>query len=68
MAVHHFTAPDLITQPDGAWQQMDTFPKDGTIVEVTDQSGFRCKAQWVSDRFLAGNLSMTNPSGWRPLE
>jgi hypothetical protein len=65
VAVHHFTAPDLVVD---TWQPMETFPKDGTIVEVKDASGFVCKAQWHSDRILSASLNIATPLRWRPLE
>ena len=66
MAVHHFTAPDVVVKR--GWQSMDTFPQDGSIVEVTDAGGFICKAQWVSERVLPASLSLDKPTGWRTLE
>jgi hypothetical protein len=67
VAVHHFTAPDLVTKPD-PWQPMSTFPTDGTIVEVIDANGVTAKAQWHSERVLTASLSVREPVQWRPLE
>jgi hypothetical protein len=44
MAVHHFTAPDLIVVR--GWQPIDTFPHDGRTVEVRDAMGQITKAAW----------------------
>ena len=70
MVVHHFTAPDLVTHPADTerWQPMDTFPKDGTIVEIKDTNGFVCKAQWHSERILSASLKLGEPTAWRTVE
>jgi hypothetical protein len=67
MPVDNLKAADLVVAI-GGWQPMDTFPKDGTIVEITDASDFTCKAQWVSERILSASLNIAEPTGWRPLE
>ena len=67
MAVHHFTAPDLVVDKAG-WQSMESFPKDGTIVEVIDSKGVTCNAQWHSERLLTSSLSISQPTQWRPRE
>jgi hypothetical protein len=67
VAVHHFTAPDLVIAV-GGWQPMDSFPKDGTIVEVIDSKGVTCNAQWHSERILTSSLSISEPTQWRPRE
>jgi hypothetical protein len=67
VAVHHFTAPDLVVDMAG-WQQMDSFPKDGTVVEVIDQKGVTCSAKWQNERILTSSISISQPSGWRPRE
>jgi hypothetical protein len=66
MAVHHFTAPD-VTVARG-WQPIETFPKDGTIVEVIDVHGNIYRAQWHSERILTASLSAGKPAQWRHTE
>ena len=44
MAVHHFKAPDLVIVR--GWQPIDTFPRDGSVVEVRDAAGLISKATW----------------------
>ena len=65
MTTHHLKAHDLIVTRE--WRSMDTFPQDGSIVEVTDASGFICKAQWHSERVLPASLKLDTPTAWREL-
>jgi hypothetical protein len=65
VVVHHFTAPDLVVAE--GWQPMDTFPKDGTIVEIKDIDGVICKAQWHSERILPASLKIGEPMFWREI-
>ena len=67
MAVDNLNAADLVVDTAG-WQPIETIPKDGTVVEVIDESGFACKAQWNSERVLASSLRLGVPKSWRPLE
>jgi hypothetical protein len=67
MPVDNLSAPDLVIAI-GGWQPIDTFPKDGKVVEITDASGFVCRAQWNSERILFASLNIAEPTGWRPLE
>jgi hypothetical protein len=67
VAVHHFTAPDLVTKPD-PWQPLSTFPRDGTVVEVIDAKGVTCSAKWQSERILTSSISISEPVQWRPRE
>jgi hypothetical protein len=67
MGVDNLRAADLVVAV-GGWQPMDTFPKDGTVVEITDASGFICRAQWNSERVLSASLNIAEPTGWRSLE
>jgi hypothetical protein len=64
MAVHHFTAQDL----DLSWKSMDTFPEDGSTVEIKDEDGNICKAKWHSGRILPSSFKLGKPIGWREVE
>ena len=64
MPTHDLSAADLVVDKAG-WQSMDSFPKDGSIVEVIDDRGTTCKAQWHSERLLTANLQFKSPTGWR---
>ena len=67
MAVDNLSAPGLIVTAPG-WYPMASFPKDGTVVEIVDASGFVCKAQWHSERVLTASLKIAEPTAWRHLE
>jgi hypothetical protein len=47
MAVHHFSAPDIVVAR--GWQPMDTFPKDGGMVEVRTADEFVAAARWIAE-------------------
>ena len=52
MAVHNLTASDVVVDKAG-WQPMDTFPKDGTVVEIKDASRVHVQST-VAQRTCAG--------------
>jgi hypothetical protein len=64
MPTDNLTAANLVVDKAG-WQPMDSFPQDGSIVEIIDDRGSTCKAQWHSGRVLSGNISIGAPTGWR---
>jgi len=66
MGVDNLKAASLVITV--GWQPMDTFPKDGSTVEITDAKGFICRAQWHSGRILTASLNIVDPTGWRNLE
>ena len=71
MAVHHFTAPDMVVAR--GWQPIDTFPRDGTVVEVKDASDNIVKAFWKDERMAVGVGSLDRPAlgeltHWRNIE
>jgi hypothetical protein len=71
MAVHHFTAPDLVISWD--WKPLDTFPRDGTVVEVKDAAGHVVRAFWKDDAMAVGIGSLDRPAlgeltHWRHIE
>ena len=65
MATHDLNAVNLVVDP--GWQPIETIPKNGTVVEVKDDKGFICRAQWNSERILASSLRLDAPKSWRPL-
>lgn len=65
MAVHHFTAPDLVVAR--GWQPMETFPRDASTVEVRDEAGHIVTAAWLvktGEMIVSGGLA-GNPVQWR---
>jgi hypothetical protein len=67
MGVDNLKAADLVVDTAG-WQPMDTFPKDGKVVEIMDDRERVCRAQWHSERILMASLNITEPKQWRSLE
>jgi hypothetical protein len=65
MGVDNLSAVGIVA---AGWQPMDTFPKDGTVVEIIDRTGFVCKAQWHSERVLSASLKLAEPMHWRHLQ
>ena len=64
MAVHHFTAPGLTVAR--GWQPMETFPRDGSVVEVRDESGTVDQAAWREDQIWMGKGCLSGPpTQWR---
>lgn len=66
MAVHNLTAANVTVDKAG-WQPMDTFPEDGTVVEVITKNGFTTKAQWMHGHLLTSSLQQITPTGWREI-
>ena len=66
MVVHDLSAPDMVVRR--GWQPMETFPTDGTVVQIIDATGFICKAQWNSGHVLPSSLRVNHPTAWRELE
>jgi hypothetical protein len=65
MAVHHFTAPDLTVAR--GWQPMETFPHDGSVVEVRDETNHIVRAIWLvktREMIVSGGLAGA-PVQWR---
>jgi|KBSMisStaDraftv2_1062788.scaffolds.fasta_scaffold01978_25 hypothetical protein len=65
MAVHHFTAPDLIVTR--GWQPIGTFPRDGSVVEVKDAENHVVQAFWKDDVIAVGG-KIGDLTHWRNLE
>jgi hypothetical protein len=65
MAVHHFTAPDLVVAR--GWQPMETFPRDGSVVQVRDEAGNISTATWLvkTGELIANERLSGNPVNWR---
>jgi hypothetical protein len=69
MATHHFTASDLVVDK-GGWQSLDTFPQDGSTVEVVDDQMEICHAKWDrrSNGITTAKMWVKNLTGWRKME
>jgi hypothetical protein len=70
MAVHDLRAEPLVVDTSG-WQPMDTFPHDGTIVEVLwENSQNVTRAQWREEQIfvehLAGDVA-NSVKAWRTI-
>jgi hypothetical protein len=68
MAVHHFTAPDLTVAR--GWQPMDTFPRDGSTVQVRDEAGNLAEAVWLAttNEPIASDGLTGPPTHWRIID
>ena len=66
MAVHNLSAVDVVVAR--GWQSMDTFPRDGTMVEVTDLEGRVCRAVWMGDKNRVAAQGIGPPVNWRYIE
>ena len=64
MVVHHLTALDLVveSEAEAGWQPIDTFPRDGTVVEVRDSALNVVKAFWKDDAMAIGVGSLDRPA------
>jgi hypothetical protein len=47
--MHHLKVNDFILE---AWQNIDTIPRDGRVVEVQDERGEIWLARWHGDRIV----------------
>lgn len=50
------------------WQSLDSFPQDGSVVEVLDVHDKIYRAQWHSGRILTASLSAGTLKSWRVIE
>jgi hypothetical protein len=68
MAVHHFTAVNLNVEPAAGWRQIETFPTDGSIVEVCVPGSTKtAKAMWREGRVVVEPSGPQQPTHWRPI-
>lgn len=63
MAVHHFTAPDLVVAR--GWQPIESFPRDGRTVEIRENDGPISRAVWRDGRMHLDAAGTRNPTHWR---
>jgi hypothetical protein len=63
MAVHHFTAVGI--ESARGWQPMDTFPRDGAVVEVQDIHGRVVTATWRFGEIFLSEKLVGAPTHWR---
>jgi hypothetical protein len=66
MAVHHFTAPGIVVAR--GWQPIETFPKDGRVVEIREGDGPPSRATWRDGRLHVDADGTHNPTHWRSPE
>jgi hypothetical protein len=61
---HHLKANDFIIE---AWEPMDRFPRDGSVVEVEDDEGRVRLAAWRDDRIIVDGVDHpVTLKHWRP--
>lgn len=63
MAIHHFTAPDLVVAR--GWQPIATFPQDGSVVELRDEAGNIDQASWREGQIWMAKGLAGPPTQWR---
>ena len=63
MATHHLSAVDV--EVARGWQPMDTFPRDGSMVDITDAEGRICKAMWMDKKMRIAHQGIATPVNWR---